>query len=64
MPVLKRIVDRKDSGTRGAALDTRSRVQQQGRRIWLMVRIHARGRYIYEKLGLTRFDPVRTKRAL
>jgi len=59
---VKRIlVDRKDGGTGSAALRAfveRALSQANVSCVWLMVReANARGRHIYEKLGLRRFDP-------
>ena len=59
---VKRIlVDRKDAGTGGAALEwfvKRAFSQQGVSCVWLMVReANARGRHVYGKLGFTRFDP-------
>ena len=59
---VKRIlVDRKDGGTGSAALRAfieRALGQPGVSCVWLMVReANARGRHIYEKLGLRRFDP-------
>jgi len=59
---VKRIlVDRKDAGTGSAALASfieRAFGQRGVSCVWLMVReANARGRRVYEKLGLRRFDP-------